>query len=75
MKFKSWIKDNKGIALIITMTVLVVLLILGSVLILRSVTEKRSSDEERRSFRPFTLPRQAGMKPLTSWIRWLIPTC
>jgi Tfp pilus assembly protein PilX len=59
-----WIKNNKGIALVISFSVLVVLLILGSVLILRSATEKRSSDEDRSSLQAFYIAEAGGNEAL-----------
>lgn len=53
-------RNNKGIALVISFSVIVVLLILGSVLILRSVTEKRSADEERRLIQAFYIAEGGG---------------
>jgi len=53
-------KNNKGVALIISLLVMVVLMILGGVLILRSVTEKRSSDEDRRSIQAFYIAEAGG---------------
>lgn len=58
------IRNNKGIALMISFSVMVVLMILGSVLILRSVTEKRSADEQRRSIQSFYIAEAGSNEAL-----------
>lgn len=65
--------NNKGIALVIALLVIVVLMILGGVLILRSVAEKRSAEAEKKLIQAFYIG-EAGANEALNRLDVLINT-